>query len=375
MRGFQMFYGIPFNKVEDDWARAYLSSYNNNLNHPFCGYYGNDSAIESAMDIAYKAYMSYREEKIFGKKKPKKVFYRICQERIAIYAPMSVGKTEFAKRFAKVLRTPFVELDGCSLTSVGQLIDAALKTWDSDERVKNFYKKNYVYPKLKPYDVNSNLCLDMPAMIIFIDEVHRVNAKIQDELLKITEKNDGNVEYKGVKYNFQNVCFIVATTDSGKMRPAFKSRFLPIVLERPNKYDLIKILLDKYPQLDYHTAHTIAGIRPISREAIAFAEWVIAAQTRNNLSQEDAIEMVRIRMGITVDGLTKKALFILNRIAESNGGLSRASILSMCDNMENEEFEQEILPQLIPPGKEPLIVITNKHKITEAGVKACNQNR
>ena len=73
--------------------------------------------------------------------------------------------------------------------------------------------------------------LRSPPMLVFIDEVHQLRARVQDTLLPVLEADDRMLRSSGVIIDAQDVSFVIATTDWGKLREPFRSRVRDITLE------------------------------------------------------------------------------------------------------------------------------------------------
>lgn len=357
-----------------NWGRIrteeYLSSFDTNPNHPFFGYLGNRAAVETAVDIAFQAFQQ-RSDDGSGQQ----VNFRLCRERIALYAPMSAGKTEFARRFSRMLRLPFAECDGTSLASVAHFVESVLAAWKNNSLVQE-NQLTEIPSETLPSGLEK---IQIPPMVIFIDEVHRMSRKLQDSFLKLTEINDGRVIVNNKEYDFRNTCIIVATTEPGKVVRPIKSRFTPIHLERPSLEIVAKIILSNHPDWSMDVCRSVSALCPVTREALAFAKRVTAAEARLRLPLAEVVEEVRRRLGIYRIGLTSRAVQVLKVLSFTPNGLSRSAMLSACDNMEEEEFVSEILPQFQGNEKRPaLVVVESRHKITQAGLdvlKQCEEER
>jgi len=84
--------------------------------------------------------------------------------------------------------------------------------------------------------------LRCPPMLVFIDEVHQLQARVQDTLLPLLEPSDRTLRGTKKTLDASDVSFIVATTDWGRLREPFKSRLRPIRLE-PYSVDEVSEML------------------------------------------------------------------------------------------------------------------------------------
>ncbi len=82
-------------------------------------------------------------------------------------------------------------------------------------------------------------------MLVFIDEVHSLSGPAQDSLLKATEPTDRVLLYSGGEISTRQVTFVIATTDRGKLRPAFISRFMDVQLQEYSLEEVVEILRAK----------------------------------------------------------------------------------------------------------------------------------
>lgn len=343
--------------IKEAELRKILSSYKIDKNHAFFNYFGNDGAIETACDIAFQA-MTQKEGNNFN--------YRTCRERIAIYSPMSTGKTEFARRFSKLMCLPSSEIDGASFKSIDNMVKKILNDWSSNTHVQKYTKFFNIEDNFKEDN------LEIPPMIITIDEFHRISKKNQDLMLKMFEKNDGIVTIKEKTYDFKNVCFIILTNNSGNIGRALKSRFLEISLQRPSFEDSINILLSVNENISYEDASTVVKLCPVIRQSISFMQRADSTKNRMNFTMKEAIEETRKRLKIYSCGINERALKILE-ILNSTDGLSKKNLISSMDDMSEAEFEEEIIPQLLSPiGKPPAIKVDSKHRITGYGISLIN---
>ncbi len=347
---------------EPEKVKKFFSSYATNPRHPFFGYEGNNAAVETGLDILYSAFM---EKDYLPDKTP--YCTRLCPARIALIAPMSSGKTEYYRRFVKVLGTPYLEIDGTKLSSAEEIHQLCFQTWKANPEVVEYKYKEWQEVKT----VTGAKRYVAPPMSILIDEFGRVKPAVQDGLLKMCEKKDGILVADGIEYDYRGVCIFIATNNPGKIRPAFKSRFTTITLERPDIAALTKIINNENKDWAIPDCFRVAKLCPVARQALDFCRLVEDARKRNGGTIFDTIELVRKRHGFYNVGLNRRAISVLQALENSLKGLSRASLLATMDNMEEEEFDSDILPQLIPGGgRAPLISISNRHQITEEGKAA-----
>ena len=84
--------------------------------------------------------------------------------------------------------------------------------------------------------------LRSPPMLVFIDEVHQLSARVQDTLLPVLEADDRTLRGSRVIIDARDVSFVIATTDWGKLREAFRSRVRAVMLEPYNTDEVAQML-------------------------------------------------------------------------------------------------------------------------------------
>jgi Holliday junction resolvasome RuvABC ATP-dependent DNA helicase subunit len=215
----------------------------------------------------------------------------------------------------------------------------------------------------------------LPPMCIFIDEIHRTTGAVQDQMLKLLESKDGVfIDRNGDYFDFGNVCIIIATNDPGRLREAFKTRFTFIYINKPSVANVVKILQLSNKNFDEQACLKIANLTHTIRQALDFSKMVSMSMQRSENSLMDAIDTIRKRFGIYSNGLTERALFVLKAVATSgDDGCSRKTLFAMVPDLQEIEFEEMILPQLVSAEKDHLISIRNRHRITKAGLQAIEE--
>jgi Holliday junction resolvasome RuvABC ATP-dependent DNA helicase subunit len=340
---------------------------------PFYGYVGNRPAVEFAMNIANQAFDSIVTTKVAaieGKVKhyasPQvQLCTRNCPARIALYGPKSVGKTKFAKCLAELIGLPYAETDAQQISRPEQLFELLKRTLAEAGvplvPVKTVGTMNFYYP---------------PPCIVFIDEIHAAKRASQDSLLKATEASDGRLILNNATINCDRICFIIATTDPGKLCQAFKSRFTGIKLTRHSPKEVAQIVYNANPTWSPKDCLRVAFLQAVPRQALDFAQHVKRTQARLSCSVPDAIDQVSQWLGIDAGGLTKTTIECLKVLADAgDAGLSRKSITAAL-SIEEDEFTNDILPQLLPTQfHKALVRITNRHYITEEGLKELEKRK
>ena len=182
---------------------------------PFNKFVGNRKAIKKLSVVAYNALQRDNH---------------LCNDiYFSLVGPPSAGKTTLVKLFAKTLKLPLIEISPRSI-----------------KNIDDFFHK--VYVSLRDQEVPlveiERSTYELPACIIFIDEVHALKNNIVQGLLKATEKHDAILHTEsGYKINCRKACWIIATTDIGKVFDAFKSRFSNIELQYLTKKEISQVFI------------------------------------------------------------------------------------------------------------------------------------
>jgi Holliday junction DNA helicase RuvB len=152
-------------------------------------------------------------------------------EPIGLFGPKSTGKTELARRIARALDLPKAELSETLLRSAD---DLAAKIQQTAEDAGT--------PMRMDVDEDGATILRAPPMVVFIDEVHLLKARVQESLLKALEPDDRTLLSSRGTINTRQVTFIIATTDPGDLGDAFKSRIARFELREYTIEELVQIL-------------------------------------------------------------------------------------------------------------------------------------
>jgi Holliday junction resolvasome RuvABC ATP-dependent DNA helicase subunit len=266
----------------------------------FNKYVGNRGAVEEMLDLVNGAYQQ-RAISEDGEM----VCTRCIPKRIALLGPPSSGKTHLARTFAGSLELPYCETDATQLETTEDLFD----------QLANTFKLNGLPLEVETSLGNEDLYI-LPSGILFIDEIHMASKSMQDGLLKMTEAKDHVLLLPGKRIDVRNLCILIGTTDKGKLRPAFKTRFRHITLERYNRDEVAQIVRVNYPDWARNDAYEVAKLKPIPRMALDFAETVNLCDLRQNCGRTKAIKIVAEREGVGEFGLTRNAKRVLQLLAE-----------------------------------------------------------
>lgn len=317
---------------------------------PFNKFVGNRKAIKKLCVVAYNALQKDNH---------------LCNDiYFSLVGPPSAGKTTLVKLFAKTLGLPLVEI---SPRSIKNIDDFFYKTYTS--------LKEQDLP-LKPVE---NMSYKLPASIIFIDEVHALKNNVVQGLLKATEKNDGIlVTESGYKVNCKKACWMIATTDIGKVFDAFKSRFSNIELSYLTKEEISKVVKINHPDLPDHVCDLVAKYNPmIPRKALEFSRYMILYK---NMYQTKSWQQVALEVaeseGIDEHGMTEISIKVLKFLFD-NGKVASKRLEHLLGK-KMEEIEKYVLPPLICGSEHhpPLIAVTRGGlKITEYGKEELSKRK
>ena len=315
---------------------------------PFYDYIGNEEAVEALLDIAYAAFQK------IGTFQGVRATNRSCRSRLRFQGPASVGKTTLARKFSQLMNLPYVETEPSQIKSANDIFEMMANACA---------QKGLDFEPVE--EVNGIKKYEAPPMIVFIDEVHLMSSKIQDTLLKPTEANDGLMIIDDKIIDCREVCFIIGTTDGGKLRTAFRTRFQAIILHRHSLEEVAKIIKLNYADFSDIICHRIAELFPIPREALRFSHTVFLASQRNGQSLEKTVEIIRKREGICEGGISQNGVKALKALVDKS--LSKKNLCSAL-GIEIEELDNDVLPTLIGNGRHPdYITVGHRHTITKEG--------
>ena len=167
------------------------------IHHVFEGFVGNQAATQTL-----SLFLDYAKHK--GVK-------RILSTGLT--GPRSTGKTELSRRVSTALGIPTLSLSETSLRDVDQLV----------ERMESCAREagQLMSPVARE---GGHMVLLAPPMLVFIDEVHQLSARVQDSLLTVLEAKDRMLRGSKKTIDARNVSFMIATTDWGKLREPLRSR-------------------------------------------------------------------------------------------------------------------------------------------------------
>lgn len=334
--------------VFDENVRRYQCTRENT---PFRNYIGQDGAVERLLDLMYQGYGNE---------------YHLIQENVMLTGPPSTGKTTIVKMFAESVMTPAVLTDSNQIAGGVTVGDVSVPP--GAETVIHLMLDAWArtaFGPLKGVRAGSFSSYVAPPMVVFIDEIHGLSRKSADALLKATERADGMLLGRKTVMDCRNVLWFGATTDWGKLPPAFRTRFMRIDLVPPTFDEVVKIVKINNPGMSDGVCRKVVFFGSlVPREALAFARTVERYAQRMGVLTSDAIFECAQREGIDKWGMRRQRVDILKALKA--GGLNlrnlRASVA--CE-------AEEILSYWLPPllfSKPPLVVFDrSQYSLTEAG--------
>ena len=232
--------------------------------HPaFQGFVGNQPAVEAlTIQLRYAEATGARALRPLG-----------------LFGPKSTGKTELARRVARALGVPELFLSETGLGDVDQLADRMQRRATEAGQPMQVQGRE-----------GGLAILRCPPMVVFIDEVHQLSNRVQDSLLPVLESDDRMLRGSGVIINGSEVSFIIATTDWGKLREAFRSRVRPIGLSPYTAREVARMLRLRI-ELQSDVIEGAAAIDPAV--ARLGEEALLAISTAARAVPRVAIELLR----------------------------------------------------------------------------------
>jgi Holliday junction resolvasome RuvABC ATP-dependent DNA helicase subunit len=319
-----------FETKTDEELRAFCDP--TNRENPFFGFVGNEGVVNKLCRMLFTA---------LGREN-----HDMSDMNIALLGPASCGKTTLAKRLAKGAGLPFIEANPKEIGCNHDLFQKICRVLAQPGYTHG--NGDPVDLSIRPYDdAYHYIC---PPCVVLIDEVHLLSKDVQGGLLTATEKSDHKlITGEGVILNTENICWVIATTERGRLGTALDSRFVKATLKPYNKYEMALIVHRNRPAVPLLVCEKIALFcGRVAREAIDFATEVIAERRRSGCEWMEAVETIRNEHGIDEFGMPEVHLEILMALA-TNGPISKYSLRDVA-RCEVEELDQYVLPVMRRDG-------------------------
>jgi len=344
MQRLKIFWGEsdPWGVKEPSLEERHMAVSSTNPDSPFSKFIGNERAVKKLQAVAFDA---------LGRPD-----HRCRELAFALFGPPSSGKTTLAKLFANTVGLPFIDIQPKSVKTLDDLVKEI-------DRVLAIEGVPLVEMRRQKYYI-------LPPSIIFVDEVHALADSMVQGLLKATEYNDSVlVTESGKTLNTFNVCWMIATTDEGKLFDAFRSRFSPVNLTYLTKAEVAKIVGMSHPDLPSEVCGLVAHYNGrVPRKALEFARYMkLIRNMKPELTWEQVAAEVAQDEGIDEFGMSKVHLDILRAL--SKGPIAKNRIVNVVGR-KNEEVERYIMPVLLASTDDQpaMVTVTAKgYTLTPAG--------
>jgi Holliday junction resolvasome RuvABC ATP-dependent DNA helicase subunit len=262
-----------------------LTSAEGRLDNAFDGFVGNSAAVN-----VIRNHLLYALNKGYT---------RI--DSLGLFGPKSTGKTELAGRIGRSLDIPVLYLSEARVTKADDLADQ-IRTEVQTRGLK----------MTKGQTAKGERADFPPPMLVFIDEVHLLKDKVQDALLTALEPQDRVLRAKGVSIDTTPLTFVIATTDKGALREAFRSRVRAIDLIPYTVQEVVHILVNRRtrdPEIDPVAStipeeglrHIAVAARAVPRQAISLLKEVAMVISLGKLRADGAAIFDHLRKAIPCD--------------------------------------------------------------------------
>lgn len=314
---------------------------------------GQDQAVEKLLDIQYQAWSNEDH---------------LVAENLMLAGPPSAGKTHIVKVLASQLATPLVTTDAYQLNRGVEILGKKV-AGGPDTLIHLIHEAwaRTAHGPLPGIRSGSFAFYRLPPMTIFIDEIHGLMRKCADALLKATERADAQLFGKDSVMDCRNVLWVGATTDWGKLPPAFRTRFNRVDLFPPSADDVAKIVKLNNPDFGDELCKKIVFYgSTVPREALAFARSVRRYAERCGYPPQDCVWGAALREGIDKWGMKRQRVDILKALDAAPDGLILRN-LSAGVSMAPDEVVNYWLPALMFSTPPLVRNERSRYLITEAG--------
>jgi Holliday junction resolvasome RuvABC ATP-dependent DNA helicase subunit len=255
--------------------------------------------------------------------------------------PAGLGKTELARRVARVLDLPFIDIPGGLVSSVDALMAVADRALSA------------AGIEVPEQGLDAGLPVKRyPPFVLFVDEIHDMK-KRADAFLNVFEPNDRRGVGKSAVGDLAMATILGATTDRGRLPGAFLSRFRMIDLEPYSESEVAQILTPLFDGLatsDDVTAMLARIGRLTPRLAIERACEMLDRHRFNPttypLSRDGVQRVCDEQWGVDVAGLTENDRRYLRALACGPRGSTALGALLPVGRDEIERIIEPFLLQI-----------------------------
>ena len=300
-------------------AEVSLSGARERVRQGFSGFVGNTGAVRRVTNDLLQALLQEPPE---------------LRKNYLLTGPPSTGKTELARRMARILGLPFVRLDGRALTSRDRLIDL-MRQQLSDEGVQ---------PSTGGF----------PPMVVLIDEAHLATSSTQEALLTGLDRDDSSILVGTTRIDVASVTFILATTRASEIDAALRTRCSEVQLQEYTASEVAEIVRGKverdWPDEIYGRISTLG--RHVPRIAIDIAKELETQLAVTDVHQDLTAHLDDVRRARSLDpiGISPADLDYLRILMEGNRPLGEQAIANQMRGTDRARITEEIEPHLIRLG-------------------------
>lgn len=256
-----------------------------------------------------------------------------------------MGKTEMAKKFAKNLKKPLLEINCATIKNNQQ-----------------FFEQIFM-----------PVIMDNEITILF-DEAHNLPKELQQLFLTVfnvesARSKQVNWRESTFEFNFEKQTYIFATTELDKIFPPLKERFTVVDFKPYTEQQLGEIINKRLDWVEFadgvvqEIAETVRGNARDAVKRTKEIEMYCEARNSNKFTMEAWKELCGL-VGINVHGLNNTELEVLAILKER--GDCTLAMLSAATGMSRTAIQRDVETYLL---RKALIKIEGTRKITNAGIR------
>jgi len=254
-----------------------------------------------------------------------------------------LGKTEFAKQFAKSLKKPLLEINCSTIKNNQQFFEQIFMPVIMDNEVTILFDEAHALPKE----------LVMAFLTVF---------NVESAKKKRFEWRDSTFEF-----NFEKQSYIFATTELDKLFPPFKDRLTIVDFKPYAEEELAAILQNKLDWVIFEDGvmdDIAPTLRGNARSAVKRAKEIEMYCEAKNISKFGKAEWKKLcdTLGINASGLTNTEIEILTILKER--GDCTLAMLSAATGLSRTAIQRDAELYLLRKGA---IKIEGTRKLTPLG--------